>query len=131
MNTPQDKIAEMAKRFTDELISVAREELVQMLGGQSGAATSRREGSSTGKGRATSRSKGTKRAPEHLEALQTKVLNFVKKSPGLRIEQINKELGTRTKELQLPIKKLLAAKAIRANGKRRSTKYFAASGKKK
>ena len=49
--------------------------------------------------------------------------------PGLRIEQINAELGTSTKALVLPIKKLLAAKAIKTTGTRRSTKYFAASAK--
>jgi len=53
----------------------------------------------------------------------------VTKKPGLRIEQINAELGTTKKDLALPIRKLLAAKAIRSTGTRRSTKYFAASAK--
>lgn len=51
---------------------------------------------------------------------------FVAKNPGLRIEQINKQLGTTTKELALPIRKLVASGAVKTKGKRRSTSYFAA-----
>jgi predicted transcriptional regulator len=49
---------------------------------------------------------------------------FVKSNPGLRIEQINKELGTVTKELALPIRKLLADGTITSKGQKRSTTYF-------
>lgn len=50
--------------------------------------------------------------------------SFVKSHPGLRIEQINKELGTTTKDLALPIRKLIADGLISAKGKKRSTMYF-------
>src|SRR5262245_33856235 len=40
--------------------------------------------------------RSAKRSPEDLEALSTKFASFVKSHPGLRIEQINKELGTTT-----------------------------------
>jgi hypothetical protein len=55
---------------------------------------------------------------------------FVAKHPGLRIEQINKELGTSTKELMLPIRKAIAAKVVKTEGERRATKYFAGGGGK-
>jgi len=48
----------------------------------------------------------------------------VKAHPGLRIEQINKELGTTTKDLALPIRKLISEAAITAKGEKRSTTYF-------
>jgi hypothetical protein len=41
------------------------------------------------------------------EVLSEKFASFVKANPGLRIEQINKELGTTTKDLALPIRKLI------------------------
>jgi predicted transcriptional regulator len=47
-------------------------------------------------------------------------------NPGLRIEQINRALGTRTAELRLPLRKLIAAKQIKTKGQRRATRYFAA-----
>jgi predicted transcriptional regulator len=52
---------------------------------------------------------------------------FVAKHPGLRIEQINKQLGTTTKDLALPIRKLIADGSLKAKGKKRSTTYFAGS----
>src|SRR6185369_15318905 len=41
--------------------------------------------------------RGAKRTPADLEALSDKVASFVKTNPGLRIEQINKQLDTTTK----------------------------------
>jgi hypothetical protein len=72
--------------------------------------------------------RGAKRTPEDLEALSEQFAAFVKANPGLRIEQINKELGTTTKDLALPIRKLISSGVITAKGKKRSTTYFA--GKK-
>jgi hypothetical protein len=76
-----------------------------------------------GRGRARG-GRGAKRTPEDLEALSQKFATFVKTNPGLRIEQINKELGTTTKDLALPIRKLIADGMITAKGKKRSTTYF-------
>ena len=53
------------------------------------------------------------------------------KHPGLRIEQINKQLGTTTKDLALPIRKLIAEGALKTKGEKRSTAYFASEKKKK
>src|SRR5262249_2385289 len=66
-----------------------------------------------------------KRSAEELEAVSQRFVAFVQKHPGLRIEQINKELGTTTSELALPIRKSIARGSIRCQGRRRSTKYFA------
>jgi predicted HTH transcriptional regulator len=68
--------------------------------------------------------RGAKRTAADLEALSEKFAAFVKANPGLRIEQINKELGTTTKDLALPIRKLVADKVISAKGQKRSTTYF-------
>lgn len=68
--------------------------------------------------------RGAKRRPEDLEALCNQFATFVKSHPGLRIEQINKELGTTTKDLALPIRKLIAESRITAKGRKRSTTYF-------
>jgi hypothetical protein len=69
-----------------------------------------------------------KRTPEDLEALSQRFGAFVKANPGLRIEQINKQLGTTTKDLALPIRKLISEGALSTKGQKRSTTYFA--GKK-
>jgi hypothetical protein len=73
--------------------------------------------------------RGAKRSSADLEALSDSFASFVKANPGLRIEQINKQLGTTTKDLALPIRKLIADGVINAKGQKRSTTYF--PGKKK
>jgi len=70
------------------------------------------------------RGRGAKRRPEDLEALSNQFSSFVKSHPGMRIEQINKELGTTTKDLALPIRKLVAEGLVSAKGNKRSTAYF-------
>jgi hypothetical protein len=69
--------------------------------------------------------RGAKRTAADLEALSEQFASFVKANPGLRIEQINKELGTSTKDLALPIRKLISDGQISTKGKKRSTTYFA------
>jgi hypothetical protein len=69
------------------------------------------------------RGRGAKRTAADLEALSTKFASFVKANPGLRVEQINKELGTTTNELALPIRKLISEGMISAKGQKRSTTY--------
>jgi len=73
--------------------------------------------------------RGAKRSAADLEALSEQFASFVKANPGLRIEQINKQLGTTTKDLALPIRKLISEGVISAKGQKRSTTYF--PGKKK
>lgn len=65
-----------------------------------------------------------KRTAEDLDALCDKFASFVAANPGLRIEQINKKLGTKTKNLALPIRKLLASGRVKSKGQKRSTTYF-------
>jgi hypothetical protein len=68
--------------------------------------------------------RGAKRTQEDLEALSSQLASFVKANPGMRVEQINKQLGTTTKDLALPIRKLLADNVITSKGQKRSTTYF-------
>lgn len=74
------------------------------------------------------RGKGQKRDPQAIVALGEQLVAHIVANPGQRIEQIKVALGADTKDLALPIKKLLAAKTIRSEGTRRATKYFPAAG---
>ena len=70
------------------------------------------------------RAKGGKRSPEDLAKLTQSLLAYIKKNPGKRVEEIGKALSTNTKELKLPVLKLLADKAIGKKGQKRSTTYY-------
>jgi hypothetical protein len=69
---------------------------------------------------------GAKRPPGELNKLTERLGEYIKSHPGLRIEPIGAALGTPTKDLTLPVKKLLAAKKIRSEGHKRATEYFPA-----
>jgi hypothetical protein len=75
-------------------------------------------------GRARGRGRGAKRTSDELDKLADSFHAFVVKNPGLRIEQINKQLGTTTKDLALPIRKLIEEGALKTKGEKRSTMYF-------
>ncbi len=67
---------------------------------------------------------GAKRPPEELAATVAKLGAYVAKNPGLGIEAIGKALATPTKDLALPVKKLLATGKIKVTGEKRATRYF-------
>jgi hypothetical protein len=76
------------------------------------------------KGRAVP-AKGQKRTPEALALKVEEVFTLIQRHPGERIEQLAERGGLTTKEMNLPIKKLRAAKRIVASGEKRATTYRA------
>jgi hypothetical protein len=76
--------------------------------------------------KAPKREPGAKRPPAELAKLVDRLGEYIKANPGQRMEAIAKALGEPTKDLTLPVKKLLAAKRIRSEGQKRATEYFAA-----
>jgi hypothetical protein len=69
--------------------------------------------------------RGAKRSPDELAALSQRLFDYVAKHPGQRIEQIAEGLGTSTRELTLPLKKLISEKRIARKGQKRATTYAA------
>ena len=68
--------------------------------------------------------KGQKRKPRELAALEARLAAHIDSHVGNRIEQIAGHMGVKTKDLALPVKKLLAAKRIKTTGHTRATRYF-------
>ena len=113
------RVAELVNKFIIEVTNLAKEVAVDTLSNALG-----------GDGfYATPKNVGEKRSPELLAQIGDRVLACVKEHPGERIEQINARLGTKTKDIFRPLKKLIAAKQVRAQGDRRATRYFPAAVK--
>jgi hypothetical protein len=132
MSNFQNDMNHTVQAFVAQITELARRAAVDTLESAFGARAGRTGGAravvaaadgaaSVGRRRG---GRGAKRTAADLEALSEKFALFVKANPGLRIEQINKELGTSTKDLALPIRKLIADKMISAKGQKRSTMYF-------
>jgi hypothetical protein len=69
------------------------------------------------------RAKGAKRDPAVMEATMGKITEFLTANANSSIEQINAGLGTTTKDLSLPMKKLIGAKKVKTVGHKRATRY--------
>jgi hypothetical protein len=130
MSDFQSDMNHAVQSFVAQITELARRAALDTLESAFGGKAAGRAAASIAIAGATGRvgrpagGRGVKRTPADLEALSKKFAAFVKSKPGLRIEQINKELGTTTKDLALPIRKLVAEKVIAAKGQKRSTTYF-------
>jgi hypothetical protein len=128
-NSVDSDIESLVATFVADLTALVRASALTVvsdaLGGQAVPQGRRKSAARGGASASSRRAKGAKRDPEDIAALTESLASFVKKSPGQRIEQIGKALGTPTKELTLPMKKLIAAKRISTKGQKRATTYFA------
>jgi hypothetical protein len=122
MSDVQTQIERLVANFVEQVTVLARQAAMDTL-----STGLKRRGGITllagvpGRGRG----KGVKRTQNDLSRTGEKLLEFVGANPGLRIEQINKQLGTSTRDLQLPIRKLIAEGQLKTKGQKRSTQYFA------
>lgn len=128
----ESDIRSRVEAFVEEITTMIRTSALEVVSEALGEGGTRP--AARGRGRAVAavaavssgrRAKGAKRDPRMLQALTDKLGDYIKKNPGLRIEQIGKALGTPTKDLALPVKKLIAGKKIATKGQKRATTYFA------
>lgn len=134
MSDFQNEMNHTVQGFVAQITELARRAAIDTLESAFGGRAPRRGANGVAAVAAVARigrprgGRSGKRTPADLEALSEKFGSFVKANPGLRIEQINKQLGTTTKDLALPIRKLISDGTITTKGQKRSTTYFA--GKK-
>lgn len=133
MNPIEAQIQKLVSDFAAQVAAVARRAAVSTLTSALDGDVGARRGSRRSTGALSTgsrRAKGEKRPAAEIAGMSERVRKFVAENPGLRVEQINKALGTSTKELALPLRKLVAAGAVRSEGVKRSTQYFQGDGAK-
>jgi hypothetical protein len=125
------EITELARRQAFETLSSALAGAGLLGDGRRGRNGGRRGrvagGGGAGAGRRASAGNG-RRSPDQIEATCQALVGEIGARPGQRIEQIGSAIGMRTKDLALPIRKLVREKRIRTEGHRRATKYFPGAG---
>ena len=125
MSDPNQLIRDRIEEFVNQLSQLVRQTALESVQDALG------EGGGRGRGRAGraalgrgARRKGEKRSSDQIAETTKAVVSYVKKNPGQGVEAIAKGLGTATKELTLPIRKLVAEKQLKTKGQKRATKYF-------
>src|SRR2546423_5039615 len=104
MSDFQTEMNRVVAGFVSQITELARRAAIDTL---ESALGQRPSGGFSARGGAAGRRRGAKRSSDELDKMAEAFHAFVAKHPGLRIEQINKELGTNTKDLALPIRKLI------------------------
>ena len=127
MSDFQTEMNRVVQGFVAQITELARRAAIDTLEGAFNA----RGGRGGARALLGGRARGAKRSSDELERLSDQFVEFVKANPGLRIEQINKQLGTTTKDLALPIRKLISDGAVKVKGQKRSTTYFPGEGGRK
>jgi hypothetical protein len=135
MSNFEQQINQRVQSFVAEITELARRQALATLSSAlagAGLLGGRGRAGRNGAGRrgraALATTAGGRRSPEQLEATCQALLSAIGQAPGQRIEQIGAAIGMRTKDLALPIRKLLGQKQIRTEGQRRATRYFPGSG---
>src|SRR6185437_15435957 len=145
-----DEIRSMIESFAADISAVVRRKALDAVAsvlGNGAAAPRLKSAESAGRAHAAPRAKaapaaksaapkaaskkaarapGAKRPPLELVKLTDKLASYIQANPGARMEAIAKALATPTRDLNLPVKKLLAGKKIRVQGHKRATEYFPA-----
>ncbi|HYP74702.1 MAG TPA: DNA-binding protein [Polyangiaceae bacterium] len=132
-NSVNDRIRSRVEAFAEELSALIRDSAMETVREALGGGGAPRRAGRGGRAAASAapvrgggrREKGQKRDPGEIERLTGRLLDYVKGNAGQRIEQIAAGMGTVTKELNLPVKKLIAQKALKTKGQKRATQYFA------
>ncbi len=67
---------------------------------------------------------GQKRGAADIDRLVRHLSEFIAENPGLCIEDIAVKMGVSTRELRLPVKKLMELKYLTTTGQKRATRYY-------
>jgi len=132
------EIRSRIEAFMDDVTGLLREaalEAVREALGETAPAARRGPGRPPRRGpgrppraKAAKRGRRGRRSSADVEQVAQRILAHVKAHPGDGAEQIGRALGMVTKDMRLPLLKLLGEKKLRTEGQRRGTKYFAGAG---
>jgi predicted HTH transcriptional regulator len=129
MSDIQQAINERIDAFVADITELAKKAALETL--ETGLSGGVRR-TSTGKGLISTRGvrrKSGKRSPDEIQEAADQLLEFIRTNPGQRMEAIAKMMGSTTKDLTLPIKKLLQQNLVRVEGQKRATSYYPSTGK--
>ncbi|MCC6217326.1 MAG: DNA-binding protein [Polyangiaceae bacterium] len=136
MSDINQRIQEKVEAFVEDLSALVRRAAVQAVEASLGVVAekvaapsprSRKASAAKPQRKKAAAVVGQKRPPEEIAQTLDNVLAYVTENPGVGVEQIAAALGTKTRLLTLPIRKLLESGALTRDGEKRATKYSPAA----
>lgn len=135
--TTENKLRSLVDQFVADLNACVHEEVLETLRaalGQPATPSKRGPGRPPKTTRVKARRapggrKAGRRSADQVASMGDTVLAHVRANPGQRLEEMGRELGVPTEELKRPISNLMGAGALRTEGRKRGTKYFAGKGR--
>ena len=135
MSTINQAIISRVEAFVRDLNELLREAAVASIhdalenhgikGGRQARLPRGRNSGAPAEGEDDSAGGRVKRTAEQLDRISTRILSYVESHPGEGVEEISKGLSVTSKELTLPMRKLLADGKVSTTGQKRATKYSA------
>jgi hypothetical protein len=126
MTNLQSKVNHTVQGFVAQVVELVRHAALESL--QTAFATPGATGPAPPQGEPEpAMALGRRRTPGDLDDLAKRLASVVRANPGLRIAELAERLGTPTRQLSVPIRKLVADGTIQPRGRRRATTYIAAA----
>ncbi len=117
------RVRHVVEDFVRKITDIVNQQVVRAVQDTLSAKTTRAvSGRSTEDARPR---RGRPPSPE-IAMMSERIANFVQSKPGLRLEEIARDMGVESKLLKYPISKLLDAGVLRTEGQARGTRYFPA-----
>ena len=136
MQNLEAEITNHVTAFVDDLGQLARRAAMEALSATLGALGVAKPAPSTPARPAAvpqARKAGGKRIRRDaggLSQIKARLAECIAANPGQGMEAITKALGLATKDVALPVRKLIADGVLRTEGQRRGTRYFAVASLK-
>ncbi len=140
MSEIENELRSIVDAFVNDLSELVRRQAVEAIGahierGQGASAAPARAGGRPTRAAAPPRARafapaaakrrpGEKRTPQELAELVERLFDYIRSNPGQPVEHIGRALAMPTKELTLPLRKLMNKKRLTSKGRKRATCYF-------
>jgi len=124
MSDVHDRIEECIEAFAADMSEIVRrvafDSVSRALAGQPAIAPA----ATSASGRGGMQRNGTKRTRDQIARTIIALENHLRATPGRRMEELSGDLGLSSRELALPLRRLVETGRVRAEGQKRATRYF-------
>lgn len=128
------EIRACVERFVAELHTLVQkatvESVLEAVSGSTWAPARRGPGRPRKTGLGAKPGKRIRRSTSAVDKSGDAALSYVAANPNCSVGEIGAALGMSTKDLRLPLQKLLSEGKVKTSGQKRGTRYHAGSGKK-